>query len=129
MSLFKMASFPPPSVPISSSSSITSSIGKSGKGNSKSKGQRLTHFICLPLVTDTSRVQLQKSLELFKKDLLGGKLSSIEESDGLVSGVSGGRVDRDSGGSLDGGAVEVSEGRGGSGADGLGSGMLYFLSL
>ncbi|KAH7561823.1 hypothetical protein BM1_02927 [Bipolaris maydis] len=41
--------------------------GKNGKGGAKKPP--LTHFLCLPLVTDASRPQLQEGLNQFKKDL------------------------------------------------------------
>jgi activating signal cointegrator complex subunit 1 len=40
-----------------------------GKGKSGPKKPQLTHFLCLPLVTDTSRVQLKTGLERLKDDL------------------------------------------------------------
>ncbi|CAA9959860.1 AKAP7-NLS domain containing protein [Pyrenophora teres f. maculata] len=40
---------------------------KKGKGGAKKPP--LTHFLCLPLVTDTSRPQLQQGLEKFKEEL------------------------------------------------------------
>lgn len=40
---------------------------KNGKGGAKKPP--LTHFLCLPLVTDTSRPQLQEGLDQFEKDL------------------------------------------------------------
>jgi len=40
---------------------------KKGKGGAKKPA--LTHFLCLPLVTDTSRPRLQQGLEGFKEDL------------------------------------------------------------
>ena len=39
------------------------------KGKSAAKKPPLTHFLCLPLVTDTSRPQLQQGLEKFKEEL------------------------------------------------------------
>lgn len=45
--------------------------GSKKPGNSKgaSKRPRLTHFLCLPLVTDTSREQFQSGLKTLKDDL------------------------------------------------------------
>jgi activating signal cointegrator complex subunit 1 len=40
-----------------------------GKVKSGPKKPQLTHFLCLPLVTDTSRVQLKTGLERLKNDL------------------------------------------------------------
>jgi activating signal cointegrator complex subunit 1 len=40
---------------------------KTGKGGPKKPP--LTHFLCLPLVTETSRPQLQSGLDIFKQDL------------------------------------------------------------
>jgi activating signal cointegrator complex subunit 1 len=40
-----------------------------GKGKSGPKKPRLTHFLCLPLVTELSRPQLQAGLEKLKRDL------------------------------------------------------------
>ncbi|RMZ71290.1 akap7 2 5 rna ligase-like domain [Pyrenophora seminiperda CCB06] len=42
---------------------------KRGKGGA-AKRKLLTHFLCLPLVTETSRPQLQQGLETFKEDLI-----------------------------------------------------------
>ena len=41
---------------------------KQGKGGVKKP--QLTHFLCLPLVTDTSRPKLQQGLERFKEELV-----------------------------------------------------------
>jgi activating signal cointegrator complex subunit 1 len=40
-----------------------------GKGKDGPKKPQLTHFLCLPLVTDTSKPQLQTGLEKLKDDL------------------------------------------------------------
>jgi activating signal cointegrator complex subunit 1 len=42
---------------------------KHGKGKEGAKKARLTHFLCLPLVTDASRPQFQTGLERLKGDL------------------------------------------------------------
>ncbi|KAG9185684.1 hypothetical protein G6011_07015 [Alternaria panax] len=42
-------------------------IKKQGRGGAKKP--QLTHFLCLPLVTDTSKPQLQQGLEKFEEDL------------------------------------------------------------
>ncbi|KAH7399082.1 AKAP7 2'5' RNA ligase-like domain-containing protein [Phaeosphaeria sp. MPI-PUGE-AT-0046c] len=42
---------------------------RQGKGKGVPRKPPLTHFLCLPLVTDTSREQLQRSLETLKRDL------------------------------------------------------------
>lgn len=38
--------------------------------SSKATPKRLTHFLCIPLVTTTSRPQLQKSLQAFRSDIV-----------------------------------------------------------
>lgn len=43
--------------------------GSNKTGQGRAKKPPLTHFLCLPLVTDTSRPQLQQGLEKFKQDL------------------------------------------------------------
>merc|ERR1712137_1276523 len=54
---------------------ISPSLGQQKHTSSKNqtkggtKKPQLTHFLCLPLVTDTSKPQLQKGLERFKEDL------------------------------------------------------------
>jgi activating signal cointegrator complex subunit 1 len=46
------------------------SRGSKKRGKNAGKKPQLTHFLCLPLVTDTSRLQLQQGLEKFKQDLI-----------------------------------------------------------
>jgi activating signal cointegrator complex subunit 1 len=43
--------------------------GSKKQGKGAAKKPQLTHFLCLPLVTDTSRPQLQRGLEKFKEEL------------------------------------------------------------
>ena len=43
--------------------------GNKNQTKGGTKKPQLTHFLCLPLVTDTSKPQLQKGLERFKEDL------------------------------------------------------------
>jgi activating signal cointegrator complex subunit 1 len=42
---------------------------KHGKGKAGAKNPRLTHFLCLPLVTDASRPQFQAGIERLRGDL------------------------------------------------------------
>lgn len=53
------------------SSASTSQYARGSKKNGKGGAKKplLTHFLCLPLVTDASRPQLQEGLDQFKKDL------------------------------------------------------------
>jgi activating signal cointegrator complex subunit 1 len=54
---------------------ISPSLGQAKQGDTTRQGKggakkpQLTHFVCLPLVTDTSKPQLQQGLESFKEEL------------------------------------------------------------
>jgi activating signal cointegrator complex subunit 1 len=60
------------SVPQDVSSLPTGQHSRKGKKHGKSGAKKppLTHFLCLPLVTDTSRPQIQQGLDKFKQDLV-----------------------------------------------------------
>ncbi|USP81010.1 hypothetical protein yc1106_08284 [Curvularia clavata] len=54
------------------------SRGSKKPGKSAGKKPPLTHFLCLPLVTDTSRPQLQQGLDKFKQDLINDNSVSVK---------------------------------------------------
>ena len=53
-----------------------------GSRGAPAKKPPLTHFICLPLVTETSRPQLEQSLKRFRDDMSPGHQDAAKEAQG-----------------------------------------------
>ncbi|KAK8183900.1 AKAP7 2'5' RNA ligase-like domain-containing protein [Phyllosticta citribraziliensis] len=64
-------------LPVASAGGTASASAGSVKGTAKGKGKggekkpQLTHFLCIPLVTDASRPQLEASMARFRREVLG----------------------------------------------------------
>lgn len=88
----------------------------------------LTHFLCLPLVTQTSKVQLKDSLNKFREDILARRKENPDR-DGINSiSNSGGHTGGNSGNSVAFRILQVSEGTSRTGPIRIESGTFYAFS-